>query len=130
MADQQLSKQADFLPLKRLVLDAVSSNVTRVMYARALDDFLAWWTAQGLPPFQRATVQQYRVHLESKGLAPASINQKLSAIRKLAAEAAHNGFVDASIAQGIREVRGAKIQGRRTGNWLSKEQAEHIINAP
>jgi integrase len=63
-------------------------------------------------------------------LAPASINQKMSAIRKLAVEAAHNGLVDAAIAQGIREVRGAKAQGRRTGNWLTKEQSEQIINAP
>ncbi len=30
-----------FGPLRQLVLDAVSSPLTRVMYARALDDFFA-----------------------------------------------------------------------------------------
>jgi site-specific recombinase XerD len=69
-------------------------------------------------------VQQYRTHLEARGLAPASVNQQLSAIRKLAAEAAYNGLMDASAAQAVRDVRGAKTQGTRTRNWLTKRQAE------
>ena len=77
--------------VKQLVLDAVSSPLTRVMYARALEDFFAWWNGQGRPPFTRATVQAWRAALEAKGLAPASVNQKLSAVRKLAAEAAITG---------------------------------------
>jgi hypothetical protein len=68
-------------PVRKLVLDAVSSPLTRVMYARALDDFFCWWETQGRPTLNRAAVQAYRAHLESQGLAPASVNQKLSAIR-------------------------------------------------
>jgi hypothetical protein len=45
------------------------------------------------------------------------------AIRKLAAEAAYNGLMDASAAQAVRDVRGAKTQGTRTGNWLIKSTA-------
>ena len=48
----------------------------------------------GRPPFTRATVQAWRAALEAKGLAPASVNQKLSAVRKLAVEAAYNGLLD------------------------------------
>jgi hypothetical protein len=55
--------------LKQLVLDAVSSPLTRVMYARALNDFFSWWNGQGRPPFGRATVQAWRAALEAKGLA-------------------------------------------------------------
>jgi hypothetical protein len=58
-----------FGPLQKLVLDAVSSPLTRVMYARALEDFFGWWTGQGRPPFTRATVQAWRAALEAKGLA-------------------------------------------------------------
>ena len=116
--------------VKQLVLDAVSSPLTRVMYARALNDFFGWWTAQGRPPFTRATVQAWRAALESKGLAPASVNQKLSAMRKLAAEAAYNGLLDAAAAQAIRDIRGAEQRGVRTGNWLTKRQAEALIAAP
>jgi site-specific recombinase XerD len=73
--------------------------------------------------FDRAAVQAYRTHLEAEGLAAASVNQKLSAIRKLAAEAACGGLLDPTVAQGIRDVKGAKREVVRTGNWLTKQQA-------
>src|SRR5579862_5884052 len=92
-----------FGPVRELVMNAVSSPLTKVMYARALDDFFSWWEAQGRPTFNRATVQAYRAHLEGEGLAPASVNQKLSAIRKLAAEASYNGLLDPALAQAIRD---------------------------
>jgi integrase len=113
-----------------LVRDAVSSPLTRVMYARALNDFFGWWTGQGRPPFTRATVQAWRAALEAKGLAPASVNQKLSAIRKLATEAAYNGLLDPAAMQAIRDIRGAEQRGVRTGNWLTKRQAEALLAAP
>ncbi len=116
--------------IKRSVLDAVTSPLTRHMYAVALDRFLAWWQAQGRPGFNRATVERYRAALEAQGLAPASVNQKLTAIRKLATEAAHVGFFPPSAAQDIRDVRGAKRQGVRTGHGLTKRQAERLLKAP
>lgn len=116
--------------VKQLVLNAVSSPLTRVMYARALEDFFAWWNGQGRPPFTRATVQAWRAALEAKGLAPASVNQKLSAVRKLAAEASYNGMLDPATAQTIRDIRGAEQHGVRTGNWLTKRQAEMLLAAP
>ena len=116
--------------VKQLVLNAVSSPLTRVMYARALEDFFAWWKDQGRPPFTRAAVQAWRAALEAKGLAPASVNQKLSAVRKLAAEASYNGLLDPATAQAIRDIRGAEQHGVRTGNWLTKRQAEALLAAP
>jgi hypothetical protein len=88
------------------------------MYAWALEDFFAWWNGQGRPPFTRAMVQAWRSALEVKGLAPASVNQKLSAVRKLAAEASYNGLLDPATAQTIRDIRGEQ-HGVRTGNWLT-----------
>ena len=116
--------------VKHLVLDAVSSPLTRTMYAHAIEEFFRWWEDQGRPAFLRATVQKYRAHLEARGLAPASVNQRLSALRKLAREATYNGLLDPAAAQGIRDVRGAKVEGTRTGNWLTKRQAEALINRP
>jgi site-specific recombinase XerD len=130
MANQELVPAFDPTPVKKLVLDAVSSPLTRVMYSRALDDFFAWWIEQGRPPFARATIQAYRTELEAKGLASSSINQKLSAIRKLAAEASQNGLMDSSTASSIRDVHGVRNQGRRSGNWLSREDAERLLSAP
>ncbi len=130
MPKAAVQARLDPQPLKRLVLDAVSSPLTKTMYNRALDDFLAWLAVQGRPLLSRAVVQQYRTVMETKGLSPASVNQKLSAIRKLASEAAHAGLLDAVTAAAIRSVRGARNDGRRTGNWLSAEQAEKLLAAP
>ena len=34
------------------------------------------------------------------------------------------------MAQGIKEVKGARQQGVRTGNWLTKKQAEELLGTP
>jgi hypothetical protein len=83
------------------------------MYGRAVEDYFGWWEDAGRPPFTRATVQKYRAHLESCALAPASINQRLSALRKLATEATYKGLLVPEAAQGMRDIPGAKIQGTR-----------------
>jgi integrase len=54
----------------------------------------------------------------------------MSAIRKLAAEAADNGLLAPELAQGIARVKSAKSVGIRTGNWLSARQAQSLLNAP
>jgi site-specific recombinase XerD len=63
-------------------------------------------------------------------LAPSTINVQLSAIRKLAAEAADNRLLDADLAAGIAKVRGVKNEGVRAGNWLTREQARELLLAP
>jgi hypothetical protein len=35
--------------VKQLVLDAVSSPLTRVMYGHAMAEYFAWWDRAGLP---------------------------------------------------------------------------------
>ena len=54
----------------------------------------------------------------------------MSAIRKLAAEAADNGLLAPELAAGISRVRSAKTQGIRVGNWLSLRQAQALLSAP
>ena len=83
---------------------------------KALDDFFAWRAEQGTPRFTRAAVQAHRAVLQSKGYAPATINQRLAAVKKLAREVALNGWLDAETAAGIDQVAGNKQQGIRAGN--------------
>jgi integrase len=116
--------------IARLVLDAVSSPNTRVMYAKALADFFRWREGQGRPAFSRAAVQAHRAALEGHGYAPSTINQRLAAIKKLAREAAANGLLDSGVAAGIDQVPGVKQTGTRAGNWLTRAQAETLINLP
>lgn len=58
------------------------------------------------------------------------INEKLSAILKLATEAEDNNLIDARTANGIRAVKGIPFGGRRTGNWLTKDETQKWQNAP
>jgi integrase len=116
--------------IARLVLDAVSSPTTRVMYAKALADFFIWREGQGRPAFSRAAVQAHRAALEARGYAPSTINQRLAAIKKLAREAAANELLDSGVAAGIDQVPGVKQTGTRAGNWLTRAQAEALINLP
>lgn len=117
----------DAARIKALVLDSVTSPHSRRAYGRALDEFLAWSEGR---PFTRALVQQYRAALEEKGLAPSSINLHLAAIRKLANEAADNGLLAAAQASAIVRVKGARRRGVRAGNWLTREQAQALLDAP
>src|SRR5215467_1492523 len=114
-------RHPDRCSVASLAVDAVSSAHSKRAYEKALQDFLAWYSAEARPPLSRAIVQQYRTVLESAGLAPASINLRLSAIRKLATEAAENGLLDRSVAQGIVYLKGVHQSGGRAGNWLDKE---------
>ena len=54
----------------------------------------------------------------------------MSAIRKLAAEAADNGLLAPELAQGISRVRSVKSTGIRVGNWLSQKQPQELLSAP
>jgi site-specific recombinase XerD len=114
----------------RAVLDAVDSEHTRRAYARALNDFLSWYAMSGARELNKPTVQRYAAELRARGVSASSVNQRLSAIRKLAGEAADNGAMNETTANGIARVKGVRAEGTRAGNWLSREQAQTLLDAP
>lgn len=123
--------ELDIAGIVDLVLDRLGAASSKVMYRRALRDFLAWYAALPAARFDKATVQRYRAHLLKDGkLAPASVNQKLSAIRGLAQEASDNGLIDLQLAHGISKVKGVKTAGTRIGTWLTEKQAQQLLDAP
>ena len=133
MDDKQLvtTTPGDFDALKALVIDGLNSPHSKTMYALAIDDFIAWYQAQGKPGLTKAAVNAYKAHLQQNtDYAPSTINQRLSAIRKLAREAADNELISEPQANGIGKVKGIPARGVRTGNWLTLDQAQKLINAP
>ena len=115
--------------VKRLVLDSLGSPHSKRAYARALDDFARWARSEGFGggDFSKAVVQRYRSRLENLGVAPASINVALAALRKLAAEAANNGLIDPAIASAIGRIKGVVPKGKLIGRSLTLKEATLLL---
>ncbi len=79
--------------------------------------------------FSKTVVLRYLIELESRHLAPATINLRLAAVRRLAYEAADTGLLSPELAAGIRRVKGAKRIGVRLGNWLTVGQSRSLLQA-
>ena len=100
-----IEKIAQWEKLKMLVLDSVSSPITKRVYNMALNEFMAWFQQAPRPGFTKATVSAWRVSLEERGLGSSSIIIRMSAIRKLAAEAADNGLLAPELRRGSAASR-------------------------
>jgi integrase len=124
------ASRQDFTPIKALVLDSISSPLTKILYGKALDEFFRWRLENGEPAFTRASLQAHRTWLEEQDYAASTINQRLAALRKLAREAAANGLLDAETAAAIDQVPGVRQQGIRAGNWLTRPQAAALLRVP
>jgi integrase len=59
--------------------------------------------------------------------APATINLRLAAVRRIAYEWADAGLLNPELAAGIRRVKGVRRIGVRLGNWLSPEQGRRLL---
>src|SRR5437867_6400834 len=99
-------------------------------YRHAIDEFIEWYCSEPRLSFSRTVVVRYRMHLESRKLAPGTINLRLGAVRRLAYEAADCGLLSPDLASGIRRVKGVKKLGVRLGNWLTAEQGQALWQAP
>ncbi len=108
--------------LKALVLDSVSSPITRRVYNLGLDEFFAWYGQEPRPGFTKATVAAWRVALEARGLGAVSINVRITAVRKLAVEAADNGLLAPELAERHHAREGRGVQGRAAGELASSDR--------
>lgn len=63
--------------------------------------------------FSKTVVLRYRMHLESRLLAPGTVNLRLGAVRRLTYEASDFGLLSPDLAAGIRRVKGVKKLGVR-----------------
>ena len=121
LPDLQIAKSA--------VLNSLSSPDAERGYRHALDEFVDWYCSEPRLSFSKTVVVRYRMHLESRHLAPGTINLRLGAVRRLAYEAADCGLLSADLAAGIRRVKGVKKLGTRLGNWLTAEEAHALWEA-
>jgi site-specific recombinase XerD len=115
---------------KNAVVNSLSCPDAQRGYRHAIDEFVDWYCSEPRLSFCKTVVVRYRMHLESRQLAPGTINLRLGAVRRLAYEAADCGLLSADLAAGIRRVKGVKKLGVRLGNWLTPEQARSLLEGP
>jgi integrase len=115
---------------KASVLQSLGSAASKRTYGSAIEDFISWYCSEPRLAFGRTVVLRYRYELEARHLAPATINVRLAAVRRLAYEASDNGLLNPDLAAGIRRVKGAKRLGLRLGNWLTADQGKKLLAVP
>ena len=113
------------LQLRQMVVDSVQAPTSKLAYGHALDQLFAFAASQ---PLTRALLQAWRSSMD--GLAPSTINVRLSAVRKLVAEAEKNGLLSGDDAQTLNDIPNVRQQGTRLGNWLTREQARELLAVP
>jgi integrase len=98
-------------------------------YDHATREFVAWYRSEPRLAFNRTVLLRYRIHLEQRKYAPATINLRLAAVRRIAYEAADAGLLSPALAAGIRRVKGVRRIGVRLGNWLTPEQGRRLLES-
>lgn len=92
---------------------------------------IAAWQSWALgSPLDREHVQRYMRSLELSGASAQVRNQALAALKKLAGEAAELAWIDASVAAQIARIKARKVTGVRFGKWLTRDQAQRLLQAP
>ena len=117
----------DLEQTKTAVLNSLTSASGQRTYDHAIREFVAWYCSEPRVAFNRTVVLRYRIHLEQRGYAPATINLRLAAVRRVAYEAADVGLLSPELAAGIRRVKGVRRIGVRLGNWLTPEQGRRLL---
>ncbi len=73
-----VQKIAGWEKLKSLVLDSVSSPITKRVYNMALNEFLAWFQQAPRPGFTKANVSARRVSLEDRAVGSRPLSLRVS----------------------------------------------------
>jgi site-specific recombinase XerD len=120
----------DLEQAKSAVLVSLRSSESQRSYQHSIDEFVLWYCSEPRLSFNKTVVTRYRIHLESRLLAPGTINVRLAAVRRLAYEAADSGLLSPELAAGIRRVKGSKKLGIRLGNWLTMGEARSLWQLP
>jgi site-specific recombinase XerD len=112
---------------KSAVLNSLASPNSRRAYEYAIREFTEWYCSEPRLAFNKTVLTRYRMFLEQARYSASTINLQLTAIRRLAYEAADCGLLSPELAAGIQRVKGVKLLGVRLGNWLTAEQGRNLL---
>src|SRR5690242_803746 len=86
-APKTVLRLPDLHRAKFAILNSLTSADAQRRYRHAIDEFVEWYCSEPRLSFNRTVVLRYRMYLETRKLAPGTINLRLGAIRRLAYEA-------------------------------------------
>ena len=113
------------LHLKQMVLDGVVAANSKRNYAQALDHLFSFAAGR---PINRELLLAWRAAMENQS--PSTVNIRLSAMRRLVAEAKNTQMLSSEEAETLSDIPNIKQAGIRLGNWLTREQAKEILAIP
>ena len=116
--------------LVKIVINSLHSPHSKEAYARAIKDFLAYWHSQNRPLPDKLFLQSYIIQMQEEGKGAPTINIRLCAIRKFAREAADLNVWPNEVASAFASVGSIPQRGKRSGNWLTLEETQRLINIP
>jgi hypothetical protein len=102
---KQVLALPDLEHAKTAVLNSLTSASGQRTYDHAIREFVSWYCSEPRLAFNRSVVLHYRIHLEQQGLAPATINLRLAAVRRIAYEAADAGLLSPELGGGSAHAR-------------------------
>lgn len=106
------------------------AEATRRGYASDLAAFFTWHEAQGAPPITKAVVNAWAASMLEAGRKATTVQRHLCAVRALVREAADNGLLSRDVAEAVARVKGPRSSGDRLGLWLTRDQAQALLDAP
>lgn len=86
-------KLPDLEQSKTAVLNSLTSACSQRTYEHAIREFIDWYCSEPRLAFNKTVVTRYQIALDQKQYAPATINLRLAAVRRLAYEAADCGLL-------------------------------------
>ena len=116
-------------PLLAAVPATLTSEKTKEAYFTALREFLRWSAAQH-EPLSKSLLETWREELLLRELSVSSVNQRLSAVRKLLRRAADRGALAPEEALRLASVSNVKESGQRLGKWLTDKEAGRLLSVP
>jgi hypothetical protein len=100
-APKTVLRLPDLDQAKSAVLNSLSSDDAQRGYRHAMDEFIEWYCSEPRLSFSRTVVVRYRMHLESRKLAPGTVNLGPGAVRRLAYEASDCGLLSPDLAANV-----------------------------
>jgi integrase len=125
-APPQLTRESFPTSLVDLVLAGQPSANTRRSYAKGVAEMLAF---AGRKQVTLIFLRKWRDSMAAR-LSPATVNNRISAVRALVTEAQRSGLIPPEIAAELLQIKGLPIRGNRVGNWLEPDQVKQILAVP